>query len=325
MEYRRLGKSGVKVSQLSLGSWVTFGKQVDIKAAMEIMSTAKELGINFFDNAEVYASGRAEEIMGEVLKKLNWSRLSYLVSSKFFWGIEEGPNSKNTLNRKYLLHVVPQSLKRLGLDYIDLIYCHRSDPSTPMEEVVWAMHNIIERGYALYWGTSEWSASEIQSAFEVAERYSLHKPIVEQPQYSLMWRHRVEIEYEKLYKNFGLGLTTWSPLASGVLTGKYLKGVPENSRLSMANMAWLKENLINTQTESKVKEFVKIAESLSVSPAALAIAWCSANPNVSSVILGASKMGQLKENLQALLVLPKLTASVKSDIEKIFPATHPGA
>jgi voltage-dependent potassium channel beta subunit len=319
MEYRRLGKAGVKVSQLSFGSWVTFGKQVDLKEATKSLAVAKDYGINFFDNAEVYAQGQSEEIMGAALKELNWSRLSYLVSTKFFWGIEDDPNGKNTLNRKYLMNAITQSLKRLQLEYVDLVYCHRPDPQTPLEETVWAMHDMIERGYALYWGTSEWSAADIRGAFEIAERHHLHKPVVEQPQYNLFYRDKVEVEYRRLYEDIGLGLTTWSPLASGVLTGKYLSKVPEGSRLAMSSMSWLAEDALSETKKHQVQNLVQIAKELSVTPAALAIAWCSKNPHVSSVITGASRIEQIHENMKALEVLPKLGGDVMRALNEIFP------
>lgn len=319
MEYRRLGKAGVKVSQLSFGSWVTFGKQVDLKEATRSLAVAKDYGINFFDNAEVYANGKSEEIMGAALKELGWSRLSYLVSTKFFWGIEDDPNGKNTLNRKYLMNAITGSLKRLQLDYVDLVYCHRPDAQTPLEETVWAMHDMIERGYALYWGTSEWSAEEIRGAYEIAERHHLHKPVVEQPQYNLFHRHRVEIEYRRLYEDLGLGLTTWSPLASGVLTGKYLTKIPEGSRLAIASLSWLAEDVLVEKKKHQVQNLMQIAKELSVQPAALAIAWCSRNPHVSSVITGASKIEQIHENMKALEVLPRLSGDVMRALGEIFP------
>ncbi len=319
MEYRRLGKAGVKVSQLSFGSWVTFGKQVDMKEATKSLAVAKDYGMNFFDNAEVYAGGQSEEIMGAALKQLGWSRLSYLVSTKFFWGIEEGPNSKNTLNRKYLMNAITGSLKRLQLEYVDLVYCHRPDPHTPLEETVWAMHDIIQRGYAQYWGTSEWSAEEIRGAYEIAERHHLHKPVVEQPQYNLFHRHKVEIEYRRLYEDIGLGLTIWSPLASGVLTGKYLKDIPKDSRLAMSSMSWLAEDALNEKKKRQTEQFVKIAKDLGVTPAALAIAWCTRNPHVSTVITGASKIEQIHDNMKALEVLPKITNDVAKSLDPIFP------
>jgi voltage-dependent potassium channel beta subunit len=323
MEYRRLGRSGVKVSQLSFGSWVTFGKQLDLKEALRSMSVARDYGVNFFDNAEVYAHGKSEEIMGAALRELQWPRLSYLVSTKFYWGITEDPNGRNTLNRKYLLEAMAGSLKRLGLDYVDLVYCHRPDPQTPLEETVWAMHTIIERGDALYWGTSEWSADEIRAAWDIAEKHHLHKPIVEQPQYNLFHRQRVEEEYKRLYEDIGLGLTTWSPLASGVLTAKYLDRIPEGSRLSMPNMSWLVEMALTETKVRQVQELRALSRELSVTPAALAIAWCARNPKVSSVITGASRAEQIHENFKALEVLPKVTPDLLKKLDEIFPVRGP--
>jgi voltage-dependent potassium channel beta subunit len=319
MLYQNLGRSGVKVSRLSLGSWVTFGKQVDLNEATRLMSIARDGGVNFFDNAEVYAQGQSEQIMGEVLGRLNWSRLSYLVSTKFFWGIEEGINSKNTLNRKYLLSAMEGSLKRLKLDYVDLVYCHRADPQTPMEEVVRAMNDLIQRGQALYWGTSEWSAVQIEEAFQVCEKYGFVKPIVEQPQYNLFFRKKVEVEFQSLYQKYGLGLTTWSPLASGLLSGKYLKGIPDGSRLSLNNMQWMKEELISPQRMQQVGSFSAVAQELGMKPSQLAIAWCLKNKNVSSVILGASRASQLEENLQTMSQIAKLTPEILQKIEATFP------
>jgi voltage-dependent potassium channel beta subunit len=319
MEYRQLGKSGLKISQLSFGSWVTFGKQVDMKAAKDSLSVAREYGINFFDNAEVYANGQSEEIMGAALKQLQWPRLSYLISTKFFWGITKEINGQNTLNRKYLMQAITGSLKRFNTEFFDLVYCHRPDPETPIEETVWSMHDMIQRGYALYWGTSEWSADEIRSAMEIAERHHLHKPIVEQPQYNLFHRHRVEKEYNNLYKDYGLGLTIWSPLASGVLTGKYLERMPNDSRLAMKGMSWLSEEYMKEDRKKQIEQFVKIAKDLSVTPAALAIAWCSKNPHVSSVITGASKVEQIHDNMKALEALTKLSPEVMTQLDRIFP------
>ncbi len=321
MEYRRLGRSGLKVSQLSFGSWVTFSNQMELKPVIESMAAARDHGVNFFDNAEVYAGGKSEELMGRALKELNWPRMSYLISSKFFWGLSKDPNCSHTLNRKYLLEAVGSSLKRFGVDHLDLIYCHRPDPETPLEETVWAMHNIIERGDALYWGTSEWSADEIRAAFEIAQRHSLHKPVVEQPQYNLFHRHRVEVEYRRLYEDIGLGLTIWSPLASGILTGKYLDSIPQGSRVEVAGMGWLKESAEDQGKKKQVRALIKIAGELSCTPAQLAIAWCSKNPAVSTVITGASRPSQISENMKALDVLPKLTAEVMSRIEETFPIT----
>lgn len=319
MEYRRLGRAGIKVSQLSFGSWVTFSNQLDQKAAMDTLAEAREYGVNFFDNAEVYANGKSEEFMGEALKKLAWPRLSYLVSTKFFWGITNDPNGKNTLNRKYLLESITGSLKRLQMDHVDLVYCHRPDPNTPLEETVWAMHDMIQRGYALYWGTSEWSADEIRGAWDLAEKHHLHKPVVEQPQYNLFHRAKVEKEFARLYEDIGLGLTTWSPLASGILTGKYLDGIPEGSRAARAGMEWVADNAKDAFHNAALAKFLPLAKELGCTPAQLAIAWCSKNPRVSTVITGASKVEQLRENMKALQVLPKLTPQVMAHIDEIFP------
>jgi voltage-dependent potassium channel beta subunit len=320
MHYNRLGRSGLKVSALSLGSWVTYHNQVDVKAAVELMAAAFDAGVNFFDNAEVYASGASEQVMGEALKQLGWPRLNYIVSSKFFWGLDrEGAsiNRKDTLNRKYLLQAVDGSLKRFDLDFIDLIYCHRPDPHTPIEETVWAMHSIIEQGKALYWGTSEWPAADIRAAWEIAERHHLHKPIVEQPQYHLLHRKRVEQEYARLYEEIGLGLTTWSPLASGLLTGKYRDGIPAGSRGALESMAWLQEQLRAPAANAAVAQLLPIAEEAGGSLAQLAIAWLTKNPRVSTVILGASRKSQLDENLGALQVAERLTPDLMARIDAI--------
>ncbi len=320
MEYRRLGRAGIKVSLLSLGSWVTFHHQLNLDAAVELMQTAYEAGVNFFDNAEVYASGKSEEIMGEALKKLGWRRSSYLISTKFYWGLHNGPNERNTLNRKRLLEGIDGSLRRLGLDYVDIIFCHRPDPETPIEETAHAMHDIIQSGRALYWGISEWSADEIRAAWMVCDRYGWHKPVTEQPQYNLFHRHRVEKEYARLYEEIGLGTTIWSPLASGLLTGKYLDGIPEGSRGALPGYEWLRDSLTNQQKLAKVRQLLPIARELGCTLAQLAIAWCARNPHVSTVILGASRVEQLRENLQALEVLPKLTSDVLERIDHIVSA-----
>lgn len=323
MEYRRLGRAGVKVSQFSFGSWVTFGKQLDLSDVTASMTAAREHGVNFFDNAEVYSNGQSEELMGKAFKKLAWPRLSYLVSTKFFWGIIDDPNGRNTLNRKYLLESITGSLKRLEMDHVDLVYCHRPDPNTPLEETVYAMHDMIQRGYALYWGTSEWSADEIRAAYEIAERHHLHKPVVEQPQYNLFHRHRVEKEYARLYEDIGMGLTIWSPLASGVLSGKYLGGVPAGSRGSMQAMSWILDEGNKDERQRALKDFVGMAKEFSCTPSQLALAWCSKNPRVSSVITGASRIEQIHENMKALEVIPKLTPTVMEHLDKMFPIGLP--
>jgi voltage-dependent potassium channel beta subunit len=321
MRYRRLGRSGLQVSELSLGSWVTYHNQVDVAAAKEMLAAAFDAGINFFDNAEVYANGESETIMGEALRQLGRSPLDYVVSTKFFWGLDRGSkeapriNGQDTLNRKYLHHAIDGSLKRLQRECIDLVYCHRPDPNTPIEETVWALHDLIQRGKALYWGTSEWPATAIREAWDVAERHHLHKPVVEQPQYNLFARKRVEKEYAKLYDGIGLGLTTWSPLASGLLTGKYRDGVPPGSRGAIESLAWLREGLTDAEKNAAVAKLAPIAAELGCSLAQLAIAWCNHNPNVSSVILGASRIEQLHDNLKALEVTPRLTRDVLSRID----------
>jgi voltage-dependent potassium channel beta subunit len=318
MEYRHLGRSGIRVSALSLGSWVTFYNQVDVDAAIQAMAAAHDAGVNYFDNAESYANGKSEEVMGEALKKLGWRRSSYLVSSKYFWGLNDGVNERNTLNRKYLLQAVDGSLKRFGLDYLDLIYCHRADPTTPIEETVWAMHNIIESGKALYWGTSEWAAAEIVEAIEIAERHHLHKPVMEQPQYNMLTRVRFEVEYARLFKDYGYGSTIWSPLASGLLTGKYNNGIPAGSRGSLKGFEWLRDRLTDQQAIEKVRNLQTLAADLGITLAQMAIAWCLKNPNVSTVITGASRVEQVRENMKALEALPKLTDDVMARIEEII-------
>ncbi len=317
MNYRRLGRSGLQLSALSFGSWVTYSNQLDMRAARELMATAFDAGINFFDNAEVYANGSSEEIMGTVLKELRWSRMKYAISTKFYWGMGDGPNEKNTLNRKYLLYAIDGSLKRLQLDYVDIVYCHRADPNTPLEETVGTMHDIIARGKALYWGTSEWPAEQIRAAWQIADRHHLHKPVTEQPQYNLFHRKRVEQEYAALCADIGLGLTTWSPLASGVLTGKYRAGIPKGSRATVANYGFLRESLVDPVRNRIVAGLETVANDLGCTLAQLAIAWCTRNPNVSTVILGASHPRQLSENLKALDVAPKLTDEVTARIESI--------
>jgi voltage-dependent potassium channel beta subunit len=317
MNYRRLGRSGLKVSELSFGSWVTFGNQMDEKLGRECMAGARDGGVNFFDNAEVYAAGQSETIMGAAIKALKWPRLDYVVSTKFFWGITDGPNAKNTLNRKYLRQAIEGSLKRLQLDYVDLVYCHRPDPETPIEETVWAMHDMIDRGQALYWGTSEWSAQQIHAAHAFARRYQLHTPVMEQPQYNLFHRSRVEQEYAPLYEEFGLGLTTWSPLASGLLTGKYANGIPKESRATVKGYAWLSEAVSDKAKLAAVTQLKPIADELGCTVAQLAIAWCLKNSRVSSVITGASKVSQVTENLKAIEIAPEIDEAVKARIEKI--------
>jgi voltage-dependent potassium channel beta subunit len=318
MEYRRLGRSGLQVSVLSFGSWVSFGAQMDTDAALQCMDAAQQAGVNFFDNAEAYAGGKSEQIMGEAIRELGWPRHRYVISTKIFWGIHGGVNMTNTLNRKYVLQAVDGSLERLGLDFVDLLFCHRADPNTPIEETVWAMSDVISRGQALYWGTSEWTADEIRAAWEIAERHHLHKPVMEQPQYNLLQRRRVEREYARLYEDIGLGLTTWSPLGSGVLTGKYLDGIPEDSRLALPGYEWLQQSVKSEKTTAKVRALVEIAGDLGCTPAQLAIAWCAKNPHVSTVITGASRAEQVHDNMGALDVLTQLDDAVMERLETAF-------
>ncbi len=320
MQYRRLGRSGLQVSELSLGSWVTYHNQVDTKSATEMLAAAYDAGINFFDNAEIYAKGQSEIVMGEAFKALKWPRLNYVVSTKFFWGLDRegsGVNRRDTLNRKYLMQAIDGSLKRMQIDFIDLIYCHRPDPHTTVEETVWAMSDIISQGKALYWGTSEWSADDIRAAYEIGERHHLHKPVMEQPQYNLFHRQRVEQDYARLYEDMNLGLTTWSPLASGLLTGKYQTGVPEGSRGALKDMAFLLGDLTDPEKNIAVGKLAVIAAELGGNVAQLAIAWVNRNPRVSTVILGASKLSQLQDNLGALQITPKLTPEVLERIDAI--------
>ena len=316
MEYRRLGRAGLKVSVLSFGSWVTFGPQLDTDLAQDCLSAAYEAGVNFFDNAESYAGGESERIMGEAISKLGWPRQSFVVSTKVFWGLHNFPNMKNTLNRKYLFQAIDSSLERFGFDFVDLLFCHRADPNTPIEETVWAMHEIVSAGKALYWGTSEWTADEIRAAWDIADRHHLHKPVMEQPQYNLLTRRKVESEYARLYEDIGLGLTTWSPLASGLLTGKYLGGVPENSRASLPGYEWLRDMLTDATRSAKVRSLKGVSDDLGCTLAQLAIAWCARNPRVSTVITGASRVEQVYENLKALDVLARLDDDVMARIEQ---------
>ncbi len=315
MEYRRLGNSGLKLSVLSFGSWVTFHNQLGTDTALDCMQAAWEAGVNFFDNAEVYAGGKSETIMGQAVKELGWPRESFVISTKLYWGLREGPNTKNTLNRKYLMHGIDGSLERLGLGFVDLLFCHRPDPETPIEETVWAMSDIIASGKALYWGTSEWSAEEIEEAYEVAERDGLRKPVMEQPQYNLLWRERVEEEYAPLYEKRGMGTTVWSPLASGALTGKYLDGIPEGSRAALPGYEWLREHILTPANDEKIRRVLEVAQELQCTPAQLAIAWCAKNPRVSSVITGASRVEQVHDNMGALDVMSRLTEDVLARLE----------
>lgn len=322
MEYRRLGKWGVKVSALSFGSWVTFATQIDTDEAYRCMKTAYDHGVNFFDNAEAYAHGRSEIIMGEALKKAGWSRDSYLVSSKVFFGSnpERRPNQTG-LSRKHITEACHQALGRLGVEYLDLYFCHRPDPETPIEETVYAMDTLIRQGKVLYWGTSEWSAGEIMEAYAAARQYNLAPPAMEQPQYNMLVRERFEKEYARLYESIGLGTTIWSPLASGILTGKYNEGIPEGSRLSLKEYGWLRERLMNDEgmkNLEKVRKLKPVADALGTSLHRLAVAWCLKNPNVSTVIIGASRAEQVEDNLAALDVVPLLTEDVMDRIEAVL-------
>ncbi|MBI5822656.1 MAG: aldo/keto reductase [Chloroflexi bacterium] len=318
MKYRYLGKTGIQVSELSFGSWVTFHNQADVSLAQNMMAAAYDAGVNFFDNAEVYAGGKSEQVMGDALKKLKWRRGSYLVSTKFYWGLNNGINEKNTLNRKRLIEGMNGSLERLQLDYVDLVYCHRPDPTTPIEETVWAMHNLIEWGKALYWGTSEWAASEIIEAIQIAERHHLHKPVVEQPQYNMFERKRMEGDYVRFYKEYGYGTTTWSPLASGLLSGKYQGGIPKDSRGALKGYEWLRDKLTDEGKLAKVNGLEPIVKELGCTLSQLALAWCLKNPFVSTVITGASRVEQVHENMKAADVADKVTAEIMERIDAVF-------
>lgn len=316
MEYRRMGKSGLKLSALSFGSWVTFGSQIQDDTSERLMQMAYENGINFFDNAEAYASGKSEEVMGQILKKMNWNRSTFVLSSKVFWGGDK-PNQKG-LMRKHVVEACNAALNRLQVEYLDLFYCHRPDEETPIAETVWTMHNLIQQGKILYWGTSEWNAQQITEAHLVAEKYNLIGPSVEQPQYNLLERRKLEKEYLPLFENYGMGTTIWSPLASGVLTGKYLNGIPKGSRMEIESLSWIKDKVWSPENQEKVKQLNALAQELDVSLTNLSIAWCLKNPNVSSVILGATKTNQLEENLKSLDVLSLLTEEVMANIDDIM-------
>ncbi len=316
MEYLHLGKAGIKVSELSLGAWVTYGHQFGVEEAKEIMTAAYDAGVNFFDNAEAYASGQAELIMGKALKELGWARKDYLISTKIFWG-GEGPNDRG-LSYKHIVEGVNNSLKRLQLEYVDLLFAHRPDPETPIEETVFAFNQVIREGKAFYWGTSEWSAAEIMRAADFARRNNLRPPSMEQPQYNLFHRRRFEKEYAPLYKELGYGTTTWSPLYGGVLTGKYNKGViPEGSRASLDHYAWMKERVQNEAKIAVAKQLAEVADDLGVSLAQMSLAWLLKNPNVSTVITGASKVSQVEENMKAVNVKDQLTGDVMDRISEI--------
>jgi voltage-dependent potassium channel beta subunit len=315
MEYRRLGRCGLQVSVLSFGSWVTFEGQFDGGLARDCLAAAYEAGVNFFDNAEAYGDGESERRMGKAIADLGWPRQSYVLSTKIFKGLEQIPNMWCTLNRKYVLHAIDGCLERLGVDFVDVLFCHRADPNTPIEETVWAMSDVISSGRALYWGTSEWTAEQVREAWRVADRHHLHKPVVEQPQYNLFARERVEREYAPLYEETGLGLTTWSPLAGGLLTGKYLDGVPAGTRADLPGYEWLRRSLVSERRNARVRALKTIADELGVPLAQLALAWCARNPRVSTVITGASRPEQVEQNMKALDVLPLLTDEVVGRIE----------
>jgi voltage-dependent potassium channel beta subunit len=318
MEYTNLGKSGLQISRLSLGSWLTFGKQIGDDVAERLMDIAYENGINFFDNAEIYARGKSEEVMGSILKKKNWSRDSYIVSSKVFFGNGGQLPTQKGLSRKHIVEACEQALNRFQLDYLDLFLCHRPDKQTPIEETVWSMHQLIMQGKILYWGTSEWSAQEIMEAHMFAKQNHLIGPIVEQPEYNMFTRQKVEVEFSQVYKTVGLGTTIWSPLASGILSGKYNKDFPSDTRLGMEGMDWLKEKNLTSERIDVVKKLSALAADLDMSLPVLGLAWCLKNPNVSTVILGASKEYQLTENLKSLDAKEKLTAEVMEEIELIL-------
>lgn len=320
MEYRRLGKTGLQLSLLSLGSWVTFHKQIDDNLVDRLMGIAYDEGVNFFDNAESYALGESEKMMGRILKRKNWERSSYVVSSKAFFG-RYGKNNKpnqHGLSRKHMVEACHEALQRLQVDYLDLFFCHRPDKNTPVEEVVWTMNILIQQGKILYWGTSEWSASEIMEAHMVAQHYRLIGPVMEQPEYNMFNREKMERDYLQLFKTVGLGTTIWSPLASGLLTGKYNKGIPENSRLGLEGFEWLKDKTYVKEKVEKVSRLEKIAQSLNTSLATMAIAWCIRNSNVTTAILGATREEQLLENLKALDVYPALTLDIMEEIDAIM-------
>lgn len=319
MEYRYMGKTGLQLSVLSFGSWVSFHKQINDQVADELMGIAYDQGVNFFDNAEVYALGESEKMMGRILRKKGWDRTSYVVSSKVFWGWRGKENKPNQhgLSRKHITEACHEALQRLQTDYLDLYFCHRPDKNVPIEEVVWTMHNLITQGKILYWGTSEWSGVEIMEAHRVAQHYGLIGPSVEQPQYNLFERNKIENEYLMVYKTVGLGTTIWSPLASGLLSGKYNKGIPADSRFAIPGFEWLRDRLLQEQLVAKAVKIAELAGELSITPSQLSIAWCVKNPHVTTTILGATKKEQLIENLDALSAVEKLTPEVLQRIETI--------
>ncbi len=318
MEYIRLGNSGLQVSALSLGSWLTFGKQIGDDVAERLMAIAYDNGVNFFDNAEIYARGKSEIVMGNILKKLNWPRSSYIVSSKAFFGYESGLPNQTGLSRKHLVEACEAALRRLQVDYLDLYFCHRPDKNTPIEETVWTMNQLIQQGKVLYWGTSEWSAQEIMEAHMIAREYRLIGPVMEQPEYNMFNRRKMENEFLQIFKTVGLGTTIWSPLASGVLTDKYLGQFPEGTRLGIEGMNWLKEKSITVERLEKARRLNKLAHEIGLSLPVMSIAWCLKNPNVSTVILGASKPEQLEETLKSHEALPRLTQKVMDRIDQVL-------
>lgn len=318
MEYRKLGNSGLQVSALSFGTWLTFGKQIDDKTADSLLSVAYENGVNFFDGAEVYARGKAEEVLGKILKSKDWSRSSYIVSSKVFFGWEKDLPNQRGLSRKHIFEACDAALKRFGLDYLDLFFCHRPDKNTPIEETVRAMNTLIQQGKILYWGTSEWSGVEIALAHYYAAKNGLIGPLMEQPQYNMFEREKMEKDYQLLFRDFKMGTTIWSPLASGLLSGKYNNASPQDTRLFIEGMDWLKNRTLAKDRIEKAKRLGQLADRLEIPMPHLGLAWCLKNPNVSTVILGASKVDQLKQNLQALEVLPRLTDKVMNSIENIL-------
>lgn len=320
MEYRRMGKSGLQLSVLSFGSWVTFARQTDDVENDRLMSIAYDAGVNFFDNAEVYSAGLSEEMMGRVLKNKNWDRSSYVLSSKAFfgWKGEAKKPNQHGLSRKHLMEACDEALSRLQTEYLDLFYCHRSDPNVPMEEIVRSMNTLIQQGKIFYWGTSEWSAAEIMEAHMIARQLGMEGPAVEQPEYNLFNRRKMEAEFLSIFDTIGMGTTIWSPLASGLLTGKYNNGIPEGSRMSLKGYEWLKENSILEDKIERVKKLGAYADQLGLSLTTLSIAWCLSNPHVTTAILGATRESQLIENLKALDVLPLVTTEVKNKIDEIM-------